>query len=289
MKRYIMTAVALIMSMMTVVAQKPEKHLEGVDITLGESVRYCGGVMVDFKFTNSSDKTYYLAFPGDGVAIDKSGKKHKTRVMNLVFDYPNHYCLHAGSTVCGSVYIKDVSETTRNIKLLDIAFSCSDLGTVEGKCSYHFSDIAISPRSNTDDDRVTCDLPDLFISPVSCLRAGSNVEMTFILTNKGRLDSNSDAISHNIFDRNGEAVASDGTKYRARLRYAADDESIEYDFPKDVPVKMRLVIEDVPQNVTRFQLIRYKTTPKNLPFRIDFRNMSIGWQRDRQAASDSQN
>lgn len=74
MKRYIMTAVALIMSMMTVVAQKPEKHLEGVDITLGESVRYCGGVMVDFKFTNSSDKTYYLAFPGDGVAIDKSGK-----------------------------------------------------------------------------------------------------------------------------------------------------------------------------------------------------------------------
>lgn len=56
------------------------------------------------------------------------------------------------------------------------------------------------------------------------------------------------------------AVATDGIKYRARLRYSDDDESIKYDFPKDVPVKMRLVIEYVPRNVTGFQLIRYKTT-----------------------------
>ena len=62
------------------------------------------------------------------------------------------------------------------------------------------------------------------------------------------------------FRGDGVAVATDGIKYRARLRYSDDDESIEYDFPKDVPVKMRLVIEDVPRNVTGFQLIRYKTT-----------------------------
>ncbi len=277
------------MAVGAVFAQNREQHVPGVDIEIGKCVRFCDGALVEFRFINKSSNNYDFTFPLDtapkderGVAIDNAGIRHNTRILNLLYDYPVAFSIPANSEVRGDVFISNVPSSTKSISLLDISFQCPELGMRDGvsyhDCSYHFKDIAIETPDNTDSEQVVCQLPDFFVSPLSCLRVGNNVEMTFMLTNKGRLDNNSGQMGYNHFDKHFNIVAG-GLNYNAKLRYAGDYDSISFDFPKDVPVKMSIVISDVPQSVSSFRLIRFSSKYMSRPFNIEFRNMPVGWVR----------
>lgn len=288
MKRIITHVILLIAALLPAIAQQPENKYPGLNIQVENPRHFGNGILLDVILQNTTYSPMTLSFPKRssqtkerGTAIDGNGNKYYVGWWQLVTKAPLSYNLFPNTAVRGQIIIEDVPSNVGKINLLDIGVGVKNNRTEY--LHYCFNDIIVPPLTNTDNANTTCTYPDFYISPLSCTRVNNNIEMTFLVTNKSRMTIDLKDFGYNIFSDHVNAYDLNGREYGGRLHSWSVESPNTYIFPPEVPVKLKLVIKDVPKNVTSFQLIRFKFRKIPVDFSIDFRNMHVGWTKPQES------
>lgn len=282
MKRIISHIILLIATLLPAMAERPETKNPELNIQVENPRHFGNGVLLDVIMQNTSFSTLKIGLSSGGTAIDSNGKEYDVEWYRLANKNPNFIDLPRNTTVRGQILIKQASEKLNNIKTLDIPLSDKE------ELLYRFKDIIIPSLSNTDNANTVCTHPDLYISPLNCARVDNNIEMTFLVTNKSNMTIDLDKdLKFSRVDCHINAYDEYGNWYGGSLQSPAFDKALTYILPPEVPVKLKIVVNNVPQSVKKFQLIRFKTNPGpyTIPvnFLIDFNNMNVGWTKPQES------
>lgn len=291
MKRIISLVTLIIATILPTMAEQPEVKNSGLNIQVVNPRHFGNGILLDVIMQNTSFSNIEIGL-SRGSAIDGNGIEYYVNWYRLARKKPTFIDLPRNTSVRGQILIEQTSEKLNNIRTLDIPLSeakISDRGhRYREELLYRFKDIIIPSLSNTDNANTVCTHPDLYISPLNCARVDNNIEMTFLVTNKSNMTIDLDKdLKFSRVDCHINAYDEYGNWYGGSLQSPAFDKALTYILPPEVPVKLKIVVNNVPQSVKKFQLIRFKTNPGpyTIPvnFLIDFNNMNVGWTKPQES------
>ncbi|MBO4955007.1 MAG: hypothetical protein J6C77_01205 [Muribaculaceae bacterium] len=296
MKRIIyMIAIAVVSAFaLEATAQSTQKPISGVDVKVESCQRYSKGVLVNLIITNTTPKNFRLKLPSGTTsgndkeyALGDNGREYRIKWYELGLNSPGYYGLYRHSAVRAQVYVRDVPQSVKSFRLLDLTLFDKDATTrAESYGHYIFKDLPIEDFANSDDPKASCTYPDLHIKPLSCERVDNKIKLAFLVINKGRIDLNKTKLSWSPYD--ALVYADNGSSFKGTLNWADVDDPFNIIFPIGVPVKLSITVDSAPLSVKSLQLVSFPMGGTLTPYEFAFRNIPIGWN-DSTVSTDSQN
>lgn len=224
---------------------------------------------------NSTDDENY-------VALDENNNKHAFAVVvggkeltGLGSGYSAK--LPAGVPVKGYFEIGNVSTSCTTIKSLTFGgrFANPVNGGSRDKYTYHIGSQTITFANNTNGDNIFLSYPPLNYTYTKAYRNGNNVVLEGTLTNK----SVSEISMTGLFnDEQSQVYDSEGNSYNVSLVAGSNTVSSFYSaskFPVDIPVKCKVIIENVPTTIHEFSLVKKYFEIGGEPYYLQFRNLKF--------------
>ena len=245
------------------------------------------GVLVRFLLTNTSSEDLEIIIDNSTddesyVALDENNNKHAFAVVvggkeltGLGSGYSAK--LPVGVPVKGYFEIKNVSTNCTTIKSLTFGgrFGIPVTGGCRDKYTYHIGSQTVSYANNTNVDNIFLSYPLLNYTYTKAYRNGNNVVLEGTLTNK----SISDISMTGLFnDEQSQVYDSEGNSYNVSLVAGSNTVSSFYSaskFPVDIPVKFKVVIENVPTTIHEFSLVKKYFEIGGEPYYLQFRNLKF--------------
>lgn len=244
------------------------------------------GVLVRFVLTNNTSEDMYITIDNtsdnaDYAALDENNNKHAfvpvvggKELTGLGDGYSA--TLPAGVPVKGYF---DVSKVATNIKMLNgLTFgglvnktSNNGGGT---KYTYRIGSQAITYPSNTNRDNIFLSFPRLNYTYSKAYRSGKNVVLEGTLVNKGSEDVKMTSIFN---DEQSQVYDSEGNTYKVSLIMGSNSLSstTPTKFPVDIPVKCKVVIENVPTTIHEFSIVKKYFDIWDYGYYLQFRNLKF--------------
>lgn len=228
-------------------------------------------VLIRFVVTNTSSENIDFCVD-EAKAFDDKGKSH-----DVSTEVPNpHVCLGARTTLPPGVpvkcffVIKNVSNTCKSISR--VSFSGS-IGASTG--TKYYKDYVISSRDilyaqNTNASNIFCSHPLLQYNLNSVVREGNDVLVNATVKNlcDEVLKISSCHDSSMVFD-------DEGNSYKMEATLAGNDFYWGKEVPSNVPLKLQLVIKNVPARIKNFSLIKYIFSSQSYNYPIEIKNQAI--------------
>lgn len=244
-------------------------------------------VLVRFLLTNTSSEDLEIIINNSSddesyVALDENNNKHAFAVVvggkeltGLGSGYSAK--LPVGVPVKGYFEIKNVSTSCKAIKSLTFGgrFANPVNGGSRDKYTYHIGSQTVSYANNTNGDNIFLSYPQLNYTYTKAYRNGNNVVLEGTLTNK----SISDISMTGLFnDEQSQVYDSEGNSYNVSLVAGSNTVSSFYSaskFPVDIPVKCKVIIENVPTTIHEFSLVKKYFEIGGEPYYLQFRNLKF--------------
>ena len=245
------------------------------------------GVLVRFLLTNTSSEDLEIIINNSSddesyVALDENNNKHAFAVVvggkeltGLGSGYSAK--LPAGVPVKGYFDINNVSTSCTTIKSLTFGgrFGIPETGGSKDYYTYHIGSQTITFANNTNGDNIFLSYPPLNYTYTKAYRNGNNVVLEGTLTNK----SVSEISMTGLFnDEQSQVYDSEGNSYNVSLVAGSNTVSSFYSaskFPVDIPVKCKVVIENVPTTIHEFSLVKKYFEIGGEPYYLQFRNLKF--------------
>lgn len=244
-------------------------------------------VLVRFLLTNTSSEDLEIIINNSSddesyVALDENNNKHAFAVVvggkeltGLGSGYSAK--LPAGVPVKGYFDINNVSTSCTTIKSLTFGgrFGVPETGSSKDYYTYHIGSQTITFANNTNGDNIFLSYPPLNYTYTKAYRNGNNVVLEGTLTNK----SISDISMTGLFnDEQSQVYDSEGNSYNVSIVAGSNTVSSFYSaskFPVDIPVKCKVVIENVPTTIHEFSLVKKYFEIGGEPYYLQFRNLKF--------------
>lgn len=229
-------------------------------------------VLIRFVVTNTSSENIDFEI-GKVEAIDDKGRSHEVNI-----EVPNpKFCrdctaLPPGVPVKCYFVIKNVSNTCKSISR--VSFS-GDVSEGVGPKILPYKDYVISSRDilyaqNTNASNIFCSHPLLQYNLNSVEREGNDVLVNATVKNvcDEVLKISSCHDSSMVFD-------DEGNSYKMEATLAGNDFYWGKEVPSNVPLKLQLVIKNVPARIKNFSLIKYIFSSQSYNYPIEIKNQAI--------------
>lgn len=261
-------------------------YIPHIKLQLTDCEHWGDAVLVRFVLTNEASEDMDITIDntsdnGDYAALDENNNKHAfvpvvggKELTGLGDGYSAK--LPSGVPVKGYFYVSNVATSIKMINSLTFGGLVNRSVNNGGgtKYTYRIGAQAITYAKNTNLDNVFLSYPPLNYTYLKAYRSGKSVVLDGTFVKKGTSDVSMTAIS---YDDQSQVYDSEGNSYKASWVVGSSSIS-SYSatkLPVDIPVKCKVVIENVPTNIHGFSLVKKYFKIGDNTYYLQFRNLKF--------------